>query len=209
VKRTSALAFAGTASLVPGVALLAVSVALAWSLDEAGDARVATMAQVLSGVGAALLAVGVALLSLLLVERGTREGRQEALVDEARAWLDAQTRHVGAIVSALRGIIDAPDDEERLEAERTALQAAQGYYEEGQELRQADRLIDLIDDDNVKSAIREADGRIRGWNELVAGDDSSAKVRFVELSMVNQEAWDLFMVVSTCRDEVATVQRER
>ena len=69
-----------------------------------------------------------------------------------------------------------PAGEARSDTLQAARARAQRFYDSEQDLAQAARIAELIDNADVKAAIAAADGLVRRWNEDVAGDHTTRAV---------------------------------
>lgn len=165
------------------VAAFAVAVVISGEIPATGDARrEALLTALVAGggtAGGAAVALSGVLLTLGLQERAERRRRwadlQVAALREAYEWLQQTSRTVGDILALLI------ERSHALDAYRPALTEkvnarAQRFYDEEQRLHVVERLTRVIDSDEVKRALWDADGALRQWNEGVAGDHTTRRV---------------------------------
>lgn len=197
--------FTVAALFIFGLLCFALAVLVGFKMPDGGSLRSERMTTTLLAVGgtltAAAVAVGAVLLTLDLQMASERERRwaevQVAAVTEAAEWIGNVTRHFGDVFGAMQEWGYAlPEDKDAALAKANYL--AQGFYA-AEDLHVVERLEGLVEDDDVRAALRSADGALRSWNETVAGDHTT---RTVEVSAAAGEQWATWSALSDARLDV-------
>jgi hypothetical protein len=170
----------------------AVVFALAWCLsgqvpaegDASAEARVTALVTMGATAGAAAVSLAAVVLTIGLQREQEQQQRwadfQVEMLSEAFDWIDGVYSRFGQVVGAVQEWGYAGDREQASRLAQ-ATRLLQEFYDHGQRLGEIDRLERLVADREVRAALRQADGALRQFNEVAAGDHTTREVRVAEL----------------------------
>lgn len=198
-------------SIAAGLGALAFVAAflVADRIPPEGDARLEAFLTGLTSTGATALGVAVALASVLWALRleDARRARrafneqQAELVAEADSWLLGVVRTFGDLLQLQEEAANTTDSVRRQQLNERARDLMQRFYDEGQNLDRVELLAQLIEDSQVSDCLEKADGRLRLWNETVAGDHTTRQV-----NLSQGDVWstygDLYPLRDTVREQL-------
>lgn len=173
--------------------------------DPIGEARVVALLT----LGATTVAAAVSLAAVVLTLGVQREQEQlqrwaefqAQVLSESFDWIDGVLSRLGEVVGAIQEWGYAVESE-RAHKLANATEVLQEFYDSGQRLGEMERLELLVEDESVRRALREADGALRGFNEIAAGDPTTRDVRVEDAS---GEQWLLYSKLTGARDHIRDV----
>lgn len=211
-RRWSAVVVLATA----GIAMFALAMVLSGGIPEEGDPVIEARAGVLVTAAATTSGAAVTLAAVIMTLGLQREQEhrqrwtviQREALSEAYDWAEHALSSFGVVVGAMQEWGHAISDDQPAKLV-DANRAAQSFYDHDQQLSEVDRLVRMVADRDVVAALSDADGAIRDWNEIAAGDHTTRAVR---VEGVQGQHWEVYSVLSEARDQVvgayATAIRE-
>lgn len=193
------------ALFLPGLASFTAAITVSDRIPESGDARLESLATGLSSLGGALIAASVAIAAVLFTLRLREQSEQKrrwaefqvSLLDEAYRWIIDVSNNFGQIIEKIQEWTSAPETDQDSK-HQAAIERAQRFYDHEETLGDIVRLIRLIENNAVNSALKRADDILRQWNEATAGRHEA---RAVYLPGTMDE-WDVYNQLSEARNEI-------
>lgn len=189
-----------------GVATFALAWFLSGRVPAGGDATAEARVTALVTLGGTVVAAAVSIAAVVLTIGLQREQEQQQrwadfqveVLSEAFDWIDGVYSRFGAVIGAMQewGYAVEAEREQKL---AHATQVLQNFYDHDQRLGEVERLERLVADRAVREALRKADGALRGFNEIAAGDHTTREVRVEDVAGAE---WNLFGELGDARDRI-------